>query len=265
MICKNCGQDNPPKASFCQKCGAALVKTFASGVGSSYSNGWKQLWKHFLELFLILIINWVISGVGGFICSLVFLQIPFSVFVGFPLNYGFSYAYLKAARDQNLKIDDMFAGFRNYWNAVAANILVSIIIGIGPLIFGALLFYLGESSAGPVAILIGAMVFVLFLIAAIFFACKLAFVPYLVVDRKAGCIKAIKGSWSMTRGHGWKVFLIGLLAIPIGIAGLICFGVGIIISIMWVSMAMASLYHAVSTSGAAPKPLSPTAPPPTAT
>jgi hypothetical protein len=50
----------------------------------------------------------------------------------------------------------------------------------------------------------------------------------------------------MTGGHAWKVFLIGLLAIPICIAGLICFGVGIIVSIMWVTLAFASLYYAVS-------------------
>jgi hypothetical protein len=44
------------------------------------------------------------------------------------------------------------------------------------------------------------------------------------------------------------VFLIGLLAIPISIAGLICFGVGIIIAVMWVSLAFGSLYHAISLS-----------------
>jgi len=59
-------------------------------------------------------------------------------------------------------------------------------------------------------------------------------------------IEAVKESWRMTGGHFWKVFLIFLLAIPIGIAGLICFGVGIIVAIMWVSLAVASLYHAVS-------------------
>ena len=41
------------------------------------------------------------------------------------------------------------------------------------------------------------------------------------------------------------VFLIGLLGIPIVIAGLICFIVGVIVSIMWITAAMASLYHAV--------------------
>jgi len=239
MFCPNCGQNNPPEARFCLKCGATLPAkvTLVPGVGSSYGNGWNQIWKHFWELFLILIINWVISGVGGFVCSLIFLQIPFSVFVGFPLNYGVSYAYLRAARDEKLEVAHMFAGFKNYWNAVGAGLLVTIIVVVG---------------------------FILLIVPGIYLACKLAFTPYLVVDRKMGVTNAIGESWRMTGGHGWKVFLIGLLGIPIVIAGLICLLVGVIISYMWISMALASLYHAVSTSGAAPGLSSPTAPPPTA-
>lgn len=42
---------------------------------------------------------------------------------------------------------------------------------------------------------------------------------------------------------------IGLLAIPISIAGLICLVVGIIPATMWITAAFASLYHAVSASG----------------
>ncbi len=113
----------------------------------------------------------------------------------------------------------MFAAFKNYWNAVAATILVDIIVVIG---------------------------FILLIVPGIIFACKLAFVPYLVVDRKMGVMKAIDESWHMTNGHAGKVFLIGLLAIPIFLAGFICLIVGVIISFMWVNMALASLYHAVS-------------------
>ncbi len=237
MYCSNCGQENPPDARYCARCGTALAPPLMPGVIYSYSNGWKYLWKHFLELFLILIINWAISAVGGFITSFVFLQIPFSIFVGFPLNYGVSYAYLRAARNENLQVGDMFTGFKTYWTAIGSSLLAAIIVFIG---------------------------FILLIVPGIYFACKLAFVPYLVVDRRLGVMKAIDESWRMTGGHGWKIFLIGLLAIPIFIAGLLCLGVGVIISGMWVNMALASLYYAVSTSGATPRPSTLTAPPQTA-
>jgi uncharacterized membrane protein len=200
------------------------------GVGSSYNNGWRQLWKYFLELFLIGIIAWVIrlpSGAAGWLgggagAFITFLVIAYSILFLSVVDYGRSYAYLKAARGEKLEIKDMFAAFQNYWNAVLANLLVGVIVVIG---------------------------LVLIIVPGIIFACKLAFVPYLVVDRKMDVIEAVKTSWRMTNGHAWKVFLVGLLAIPIIIAGLICLGVGVIISFMWISAAFASLYHAVDSSG----------------
>ena len=237
MKCNICGQDNPPKASFCAKCGSHLVATVEPlpviTVGSSYRNGWRQLWKNFLELFLILIVSFVISipsGVGRFdngggAAMLSVLAVVYGILIVGPVGYGVAFAYLKAARGDKIEIRDMFEAFRNYWNAVLASLLVDVIIGVG---------------------------FVLLVIPGIIFACKLVFTPYLVVDRRMEVIEAVKESWRMTNGHAWKVFLMGLLAIPISIAGLLCFGVGIIVAIMWISLAFAALYHAVSESGKVP-------------
>jgi uncharacterized membrane protein len=239
MICRNCGQENLPEAKFCSRCGSPLESpALVPGVGNAYGNGWNQLWKNFLELFLILIITFVISlpfsalqWVTG--SGWVFFNIIYGIFISGPINYGVSFAYLKAARKDKVEVQDMFAGFKNYWNALLANLLVGVIIFIG---------------------------IVLLIIPGIYFACKLAFTPYLVVDRKMEVIAAVKASWRMTDGYGWKVFLIGLLAIPIFIAGLICFGVGVIISGMWVNMAFASLYHAVSTVRPLPESSEPAGP-----
>ena len=235
MRCMSCGQDNPPEARFCANCGATLVPTSVTfptaTVGSSYGDGWRHLWKHFIELFLIGLIAFLIglpSGMGGWFGDIVvagaifgFFGFVYGILIVGPVDYGVAFAYLKAARGDKLEIKDMFEAFNNYWNAVLASLLVSIIIVIG-------LFLL--------------------IIPGIIFACKLVFTPYLVVDRKMEVIEAIKESWRMTGGHSWTVFFIGLLAIPIGIAGLICFGIGVIISIMWVTSTLASLYHAVSMS-----------------
>ncbi len=206
--------------------------TLAPEVGSAFGNGWRQLWKYFLELCLIGIISFIIgipSGMGGWSQGatagfLYFLGWLYGFLVVSPVSYGVSFTYLKASRGDSLEIKDMFEAFQTYWNAVLASLLVAVIVIIG---------------------------FILLIVPGIVFACKLAFTPYLVIDRKMGVIEAVKGSWSMTGGHTWKVFLIGLLGFPICIVGLMCFGVGIIVSIMWITMAFASLYHAVSLSGEA--------------
>ena len=208
--------------------------TLLPGVGSSYRNGWRQLWKYFLELLLIIILAFVISlpaGSGQFgdnFGILVILAIAYGILILGPIEYGVAFAYLKAARGDKLKIKDIFGAFQNYWNAVLANLFVDVIIFIG---------------------------LILLIVPGIIFACKLAFTPYLVVDRKMEVIEAVKESWRMTGGHAWKVFLIFLLAIPIGIAGLIFFGVGIIVAIMWVSLAVASLYYAVGLSRESSEPV----------
>jgi uncharacterized membrane protein len=207
--------------------------TLAPGVGSAYKNGWRQLWKYFIALFVIGLIGCIIgipTGMNEWVQGataagiLGFLALIYGILVEGPVQYGMAFAFLKAARGEKLETKDMFEAFKNYWNAVLASLLVFIIIIVG---------------------------LILLIIPGIFFACKLAFTPYLVVDRKMAVMEALEESWRMTGGHAWKVFLIGLLAIPICIAGLLCFIVGIIISIMWVSLAFASLYHAVSSSGKA--------------
>ena len=74
---------------------------------------------------------------------------------------------------------------------------------------------------------------------------KLAFVAFLVVDRILVVIEAFKVSWRMTGGYGFEIFLIGLIAIPIYIGGLMLLGVGVILSTLWISVATASMFHAV--------------------
>lgn len=206
------------------------------GVGSSYKNGWNQLWKYFLELFLIFIVTLILqapSWIGRRMSMweaptftmLDLLRMAYSILILQPVGYGVSFAFLKAARGDKIEVSDVFEAFKNYWNAVLASLLVAAIVGIG---------------------------FVFLIVPGIIFACKLAFTPYLVVDRKMEVIEAIKESWRMTNGHALEVFLIGLLAIPIVIAGLIVVGVGVIISAMWICLALASLYHAVSLTGKTP-------------
>ena len=66
------------------------------------------------------------------------------------------------------------------------------------------------------------------------------------MDRKMDPVDAVKESWRMTRGRTGDIFLMGLLAALIWIAGIICLGVGIIPAVMWTRCAFASMYYAVT-------------------
>jgi len=213
-------------------------------VTSAFANGWKQLWKNFLILILIGIVALVFSGFAGFFKTVgqiggalvehgdflsvlgfsmaaggYFVSSIYGLLVMAPLNYGVSFANLKAARNNRVDLTDMFKGFENYINAVLATLLVTVLAGIG---------------------------FIFFVIPGIYIGCKLAFTPFLVVDRKMNAVDAVRESWDMTHGYAFKIFLIGLLAIPITIAGVCFFIVGLIPALMWIKLTYASLYHAIT-------------------
>jgi len=86
------------------------------GVSSSYGNGWRQLWKYFLELFLIGILAFCIgipTGMGGWAESIPvaagifgFLGFIYGILINGPVEYGVAFANLKAARGDKLEIKD---------------------------------------------------------------------------------------------------------------------------------------------------------------
>lgn len=209
-----------------------------------YGFAWKKLWKYFLELLLVTIVSIVVllptigldeesaNFIGHKFVSINLIFITFEGFGAYvvfavaymlllqwPLEYGISYISLLAVRDTKFHVTDMFAVFKNYWNAVLANLLVATIIGFG---------------------------LMLLVIPGLIFACKLAFVPYLIVDKKMDAVEAVKMSWDMTSGYTWVIFMIGFFAFFLLIFGLAAFIVGIFISIIWIRVTFAAAYYNAS-------------------
>ncbi|MCK4852601.1 MAG: glycerophosphoryl diester phosphodiesterase membrane domain-containing protein [Bacteroidales bacterium] len=201
-----------------------------TSTGDSYSKGWKLIFTTFLELLVVTIVYAVIQiptngfqlkpdNFEWFLVPVVLLAIGYAIFVAGPIGYSVNWVFLKAVRREKIEIKDMFAVFeRNYWNAVIAGLVTTIIIVIG--------------------------IFML-IVPGIIFACRLAFVPYLVIDQKMEALEALKASWAMTKGHGWSIFFIGVLAFFIVIGGLLVLIFGVLISAMWITAAFAVLYHSV--------------------
>lgn len=104
------------------------------------------------------------------------------------------------------------------WNVILANLLLGLIISLGILIL---------------------------IVPGIIFACKLAFVPFLVMDKKLNAMDAIRKSWEMTCGYTWRIFVMGIVSFCICILGLICLIVGIFPALMWIIAAFATMYESV--------------------
>ncbi len=227
-------------------------------VGSVYGHAWDVMKKQFLPLFLILIVLAVIniptsildehgyidlnsvideidrvkiednvnldfhwnhaSPISAGMILLKIFGIAYALFVVYPVRYSAAFLRLRAVRNESFEVKEIFDVFKNYLNVVLAALLSISIIVIG---------------------------FIFLIIPGIVFACRLAFVPYLVMDKKLDPVKAVEESWSLTKGYGWRIFGMGLLALPIAIAGLLLLVVGLIPAIIWITAAFASMYHAV--------------------
>lgn len=200
-------------------------------VHGSYSYGWQQMWKYFLYLFLVAVViafaEAPMSALkdinkedisAGFI-ALQIVGAAYWLLILPVLKFGADLMFLKSIRNQSYKIQEMFHGFqKNYLNITLANLLTVAIIGLG---------------------------IIFFIVPGIIFACRLAFVSYLVMDKNLEPVAAVEKSWEMTRGYGWKIFWMGMLAIPIVIGGLICLFVGVFFAIIWISAAFAAMYYAI--------------------
>jgi len=205
------------------------IYTQVPSIGGSFSFGWKKMFDKFLYLLIIIIISGIIQGpfqttfkaesfhiwmipVISFGLAWGFLLVPV-------IRYGEKYLFLKAMREEEIDIKELFAGFsRQYANIILANLIVFALVALG---------------------------FIMLIIPGIIVACRLAFVPYIVMDQKLEPMQAVEKSWQMTRGHGWEIFFMAILSFFIFIGGVLCLIVGVFISIMWVHAAFASLYQSV--------------------
>jgi len=205
-------------------------RTPEASVNGSYSYAWQQLWKYFLYFFLVAIIVGLLESPASVVRESEMENTPVAVLLKllsgaylllvFPIiKYGGDLLFLRGIRNEPMDMYVLFEGFKkNYLNIVLSNLLTFAIIGMG---------------------------IVFFIIPGIIFACRLVFVSYLVMDKNLEPIAAVEKSWEMTRGHGWQIFGMGLLAIPLFIGGLLCFIVGALIAVLWVKATFAAFFHAV--------------------
>ena len=84
---------------------------------------------------------------------------------------------------------------------------------------------------------------ILLIIPGIYLSVRFHFFGYFIVDQEVGPIEALERSSKLTEGVRLELFLFGMLLIGINIAGLLCFIVGIFVSMPVTSLAMAYVFR----------------------
>lgn len=185
----------------------------------AYRAGWEVLKRFALELLAVGIVWALLTAPAGYLNESV-LGLVYHVLVLGPVSFGGMYAFLRAARGERPEVTDLFVAFRgDYWQVVLANVLMGGLITIG---------------------------YLLLIVPGVIATVRLAWVPYLVVEEGKPAMDALRASFERTAGHGWTIFFIGLMAVPLLLLGLLLLVVGIIPALMLLQLAMACYYAAVA-------------------
>ena len=135
------------------------------------------------------------------------------------ISYGGDFIFVEAVRGKKPDFELLIKGFwTNYFYIILANLLVTALVVLG---------------------------FFMLIVPGIIIACRLVFVSYIVMDKKLDPIEAVELSWKLTRGHGWRIFAMGITSFFLFIFGMLMLIVGILPAIMWISSSFATLYQSV--------------------
>jgi hypothetical protein len=224
--------------------------------GDSFGTGWQVMLDNFLRLFLVVIIMCIITGpmqmfqfkmngsdfdkimpwdwdgwngdlrglfgmasLGVIAVFLGLLAVLYAFLVVPVFTYGSKMIFVESVRKVKPDFEWLIRGFMsNYLSIVLANLLVFALVAVG---------------------------IIALIIPGIIIGCRLAFVKYIVLDKKVDAIEAVEMSWKLTRGHGWTIFFMGFVSFFIILFGLILMIVGIFPALIWVSSSFASLYQSV--------------------
>lgn len=226
------------------------------GFSNSFSTGWRVMIDNFLRLFLVILIvaiitspfkmfnfkfdvsdlhnlpwslghhfghgmNWLpaVGAFGIFAAFFGLLAMLYSFLVKPVFEYGSDMIFVQAVRKTKPDFEYLIKGFmENYLHIILANLLVFALVVLG-------LFAL--------------------IIPGIIIGCRLAFVSYIIMDKKLDPIEAVELSWKLTKGHGWQIFFMGFVSIFIVIFGFCMLIVGIFPAIVWICSSFAALYESV--------------------
>ena len=131
------------------------------------------------------------------------------------LDIGLVKIALKLTADQKPELADLFNHYPLFWKYLGGAILSGLIMFVG---------------------------LILHIVPGIYFAVRLQFVTYLIIDQGLGPIDAIKKSWEITGGNFWNLFLFGLVIVLINVLGFLALVVGLLWAIPTAAIATAFVY-----------------------
>lgn len=172
----------------------------------------------FVGIFLVILLISIVMGALRLTLILGLVLLPVQVIIDLIVGAGLIYIALKFLDNKKPTYKDLFYG--NSIESIVNYFLTSFLVGL---------------------IVIGGLI--LLIIPGIYFAFRLKFASYLVIDKKLDPVNAVKASWRMTKGNVWNLFFLGILLGFINLLGLLCLVIGLFITVPLSMLATAFVYR----------------------
>jgi uncharacterized membrane protein len=185
----------------------------------SFRIGWEKfkanLGISILSTLLILILSSVGYKEENFHIGTILLAIVIMV-IALIVRIGYTKIFLRINDGESPKFADIFKEYKIFWR------------------------FLGVSILMPLTVLGG---LILLIIPGIFWAIRFSFAQMIVVDTKMGPVAAMKESYTITKGNFWKLLGFYIVMGLLNLAGLLLFGVGLLLTIPLSTLASIYVYR----------------------
>jgi uncharacterized membrane protein len=183
-------------------------------------NIFKDKWQFILGLgVLLFIIQMVVGGVQNAFedSALYFLVMLAAWVVNLVIQMGFLKVYIKLAKKKTAQIADLWSFSPDHvWNYLLGTMLYGVIVFLG---------------------------FILLIIPGIYLMLKYMFVPYVLVTKKVGPMKALAMSAQMTDGQKFSLLGLAVSAVVLNFLGVLALGIGLIITLPVTYLSYALAYN----------------------
>lgn len=193
-------------------------------ISDELSYGWETAKAHLPFFVVIILITLAVNFAPNIVVQSIQQEVPILSgllslalwIVSMLVSLGAIKISLKIIDNKKAEIVDLFNGYPQLLNFVAASIIYAILVGVGT---------------------------ILFIIPGIIFGVKYHFYSYLIVDKNMGPLEALKKSGEITKGNKWQLFLLGLACLLVNIVGLLALGIGLFITVPLTMLAYAHVYR----------------------
>jgi uncharacterized membrane protein len=191
-------------------------------IKESLQSAWEKFKTHVEVSVLTTLLTIILGSLGGKDEKFNIILLLFGlimIIVMLIIRIGYTKIFLRMHDGENPKFVDIFKEYKTFWRYLGVCILETLAV------FGGL---------------------ILLIIPGIFWAIRFSFASFIVVDTKMSPVKAMRESWAITKGKFWKLFGFYFVMGLLNFAGILLFGVGLLLTIPLTTLALIYIYRKLS-------------------